>query len=256
MLLVIDIGNTNIVFGIHSGEEWITNWRIQTDAEKTADEYEVIFRTLISNGQVSPDLINSVVLSSVVPTLVQPFMDMLSNFLNLSPILLGPEVYDKLPLGILNPYQIGSDLVANSLAAYLKYGEFTMVIDFGTALTFTTVGKQGKILGVAIAPGMNTVVNALAGKTAQLPRVHLVAPPSVLGQNTMHAIQSGIVLGYAGLVDSMIKRTEEELNQKLTVVATGGLSTVMAPLIPAIRHLEPMLTLDGLNLVKKYVSGN
>lgn len=256
MLLVIDIGNTNIVFGIHSGEEWITNWRIQTDTEKTADEYEVIFRTLISNGQVSPDLINSVVLSSVVPTLVQPFMDMLSNFLNLSPILLGPEVYDKLPLGILNPYQIGSDLVANSLAAYLKYGEFTMVIDFGTALTFTTVGKQGKILGVAIAPGMNTVVNALAGKTAQLPRVHLVAPPSVLGQNTMHAIQSGIVLGYAGLVDSMIKRTEEELNQKLTVVATGGLSTVMAPLIPAIRHLEPMLTLDGLNLVKKYVSGN
>lgn len=256
MLLVIDIGNTNIVFGIHSGEEWITNWRIQTDTEKTADEYEVIFRTLISNGQVSPDLINSVVLSSVVPTLVQPFIDMLSNFLNLSPILLGPEVYDKLPLGILNPYQIGSDLVANSLAAYLKYGEFTMVIDFGTALTFTTVGKQGKILGVAIAPGMNTVVNALAGKTAQLPRVHLVAPPSVLGQNTMHAIQSGIVLGYAGLVDSMIKRTEEELNQKLTVVATGGLSTVMAPLIPAIRHLEPMLTLDGLNLVKKYVSEN
>ncbi len=256
MLLVIDIGNTNIVFGIHSGEEWITNWRIQTDTEKTADEYEVIFRTLISNGQVSPDLINSVVLSSVVPTLVQPFIDMLSNFLNLSPILLGPEVYDKLPLGILNPYQIGSDLVANSLAAYQKYGEFTMVIDFGTALTFTTVGKQGKILGVAIAPGMNTVVNALAGKTAQLPRVHLVAPPSVLGQNTMHAIQSGIVLGYAGLVDSMIKRTEEELNQKLTVVATGGLSTVMAPLIPAIRHLEPMLTLDGLNLVKKYVSEN
>ena len=256
MLLVIDIGNTNIVFGIHSGEEWITNWRIQTDSEKTADEYEVIFRTLISNGQVSPDLINSVVLSSVVPPLVQPFIDMLSNFLNLSPILLGPEVYDKLPLGILNPYQIGSDLVANSLAAYLKYGEFTMVIDFGTALTFTTVGKQGKILGVAIAPGMNTVVNALAGKTAQLPRVHLVAPPSVLGQNTMHAIQSGIVLGYAGLVDSIIKRTEEELNQKLTVVATGGLSTVMAPLIHAIRHLEPMLTLDGLNLVKKYVSGN
>lgn len=256
MLLVIDIGNTNIVFGIHSGEEWITNWRIQTDTEKTADEYEVIFRTLISNGQVSPDLIKSVVLSSVVPTLVQPFIDMLSNFLNLSPILLGPEVYDKLPLGILNPYQIGSDLVANSLAAYQKYGEFTMVIDFGTALTFTTVGKQGKILGVAIAPGMNTVVNALAGKTAQLPRVHLVAPPSVLGQNTMHAIQSGIVLGYAGLVDSMIKRTEEELNQKLTVVATGGLSTVMAPLIPAIRHLEPMLTLDGLNLVKKYVSEN
>ena len=256
MLLVIDIGNTNIVFGIHSGDEWISNWRIQTDTKKTADEYEVIFRSLISNGQVSSDLITSVVLSSVVPTLVQPFLDMISHFLDLSPILLGPEVYDKLPLIILNPYQIGSDLVANSLAAYHKFGEYTMVIDFGTALTFTTVGKQGKILGVAISPGMNTVVNALAGKTAQLPRVHLAPPPSVLGQNTIHAIQSGIVLGYDGLVDSMIRRTEEELNQKLTVVATGGLSTVMASLIPAIKHLEPMLTLNGLNLVKKYVSGN
>ncbi len=254
MLLVIDIGNTNIVFGIHSGESWLSNWRIQTDTEKTADEYEVIFRTLISNGEVSPDLLTSVVLSSVVPTLVQPFIDMLSHFLNLRPIILGPEIYDKLPIEVLNPYQIGSDLVANSLAAYTKYGEFTMVIDFGTALTFTTVGKNGKILGVAIAPGMNTVVNALAGKTALLPRVHLVPPPSVLGQNTMHAIQAGIVLGYSGLVDSLIKRTEGELGEILTVVATGGLSTVMAPLIPAIHHIEPILTLDGLKLVKHYTS--
>ena len=252
MLLVIDIGNTNIVFGIHSGNEWDSNWRIQTDAEKTADEYEVIFRSLISNGQISPDLISSVVLSSVVPTLVQPFIEMISHFINLKPIILGPEIYDKLPIGILNPYQIGSDLVANSLAAYTRYGEFTMVIDFGTALTFTTIGQNGKILGVAIAPGMNTVVNALAGKTAQLPRVHLVPPPSVLGQNTMHAIQSGIVLGYTGLVDSIIHRTEEEINQKLKVVATGGLSTVMAPLIPSIQYLEPLLTLDGLKLVRDY----
>lgn len=252
MLLVIDIGNTNIVFGIHSGEEWMAHWRIQTDSEKTADEYEVIFRTLITNGEVMPGQITSVVLSSVVPTLVQPFIDMLSSFLDLRPVILGPETYDRLPLGILNPYQIGSDLVANALAAYTKYGEFVMVIDFGTALTFTTVGSEGKILGVAIAPGMNTVVNALAGKTAQLPRVHLVPPPSVLGQNTMHAIQSGIVLGYAGLVTSMIARTEEELQHKLIVVATGGLSTVMAPLIPAITHIEPMLTLEGLQLAARY----
>lgn len=256
MLLAIDIGNTNIVFGIHSGESWLTNWRIQTDADKTADEYEVIFRTLISNGQVSSGEITSVVMSSVVPTLVQPFMDMLASFLEQRPVIVGPEIYDKLPIGILNPYQIGSDLVVNSLAAYLKYGEFTMVIDFGTALTFTTIGVEGKILGVAIAPGMNTVVNALAGKTAQLPRVHLVPPPSVLGQNTMHAIQSGIVLGYAGLVDSMISRTGQELNRKLTVVATGGLSTVMAPLIPAIGHIEPLLTLEGLKLVNEYVIGS
>jgi type III pantothenate kinase len=254
MLLVIDIGNTNIVFGIHSENEWVSHWRIQTDTEKTADEYEVIFRSLISNGQVSPEQLTSVVLSSVVPPLVQPFIDMLDNFLNLYPVILGPEIYEKLPIEILNPYQIGTDLVANSLAAYSRFGEFTMVIDFGTALTFTTIGKKGKILGVAIAPGMNTVVNALAGKTAQLPRIHLVPPPSVLGQNTMHAIQAGIVLGYSGLVDSIIKRTETELDQKLTVVATGGLSTVMAPLIPSIRYIEPFLTLDGLKLVRDFIS--
>jgi type III pantothenate kinase len=256
MLLVIDIGNTNIVFGIYSGNEWISNWRIQTDSKKTADEYEVIFRTLISNSQVSPESLNSVVLSSVVPTLVQPFIDMMGNYLNLRPIILGPEIYDRLPLEILNPYQIGSDLVANSLAAHKKFGDFTMVIDFGTALTFTTIGAKGKILGVAIAPGMNTVVNALAGSTSQLPRVHLVAPPSVLGQNTTHALQAGIVLGYSGLVDSIVKRTESELRQELTVVATGGLSTVMAPLIPVIKYIEPILTLDGLKLVRDYVSAS
>jgi type III pantothenate kinase len=254
MLLAIDIGNTNIVFGIHSDSKWISNWRIQTDHEKTADEYEVIFRTLISNGQVLPDQIKSVVLSSVVPPLVQPFIEMLSGFLNLTPVIVGPEIYEKLPIEILNPYQIGSDLVVNSLAAFKKFGEYTMVIDFGTALTFTTVGQKGKILGVAIAPGMNTVVNALAGKTAQLPRVHLVPPPSVLGQNTMHSMQAGIVLGYAGLVDSIITRTETELNHKLTVVATGGLSTVMAPLIPSINKIEPLLTLEGLYLVKFYTT--
>lgn len=254
MLLAIDIGNTNIVFGIRSDREWISHWRIQTDHEKTADEYEVIFRTLITNTAVTPDQIKSVVLSSVVPPLFRPFTEMISGFLHLNPVIVGPEIYPKLPIGVLNPYEIGSDMVVNSLAAFDRYGEYVMVIDFGTALTFTTVGHSGEILGVAIAPGMNTVVNALAGKTAQLPRVHLVPPPSVLGKNTIHAIQSGIVLGYAGLVDSIIRRTETELNHTLITVATGGLSSVMAPLVPTINHLEPLLTLDGLYLVKTYVS--
>jgi type III pantothenate kinase len=252
MLLVIDIGNTNIVFGLNDAGRWVSDWRIQTDVNKTADEYEVIFRSLLSSEDTGSGLIESVVLSSVVPTLVQPFIDMLSKFLKLSPILLGPELYEKLPIKVMNPYQIGSDLVANSLAAFEKYGPFITIIDFGTALTFTTVGSEGKILGVSIAPGLNTAVNALAGKTAQLPMVHLIAPPSVLGQNTTHAIQSGIVLGYAGLVDSIIRRIEAELQRPVTVVATGGLCQIMAPIIPAINHVEPLLTLEGLKLVKRY----
>ncbi len=252
MLLVIDIGNTNIVFGINDSGTWVSDWRIQTDVNKTADEYEVIFRSLLSSEDFGNGLIDSVVLSSVVPTLVQPFIDMLSKYLKLTPIILGPELYGKLPIKVLNPYQIGSDLVANSLAAFEKYGEYVTVIDFGTALTFTTVGSGGQILGVSIAPGLNTAVNALAGKTAQLPKVHLIPPPSVLGQNTVHAIQSGIVLGYSGLVGSIIKLVEEELKRRVTVVATGGLSSTIAHIIPSIQFVEPLLTLDGLKLVRDY----
>jgi type III pantothenate kinase len=252
MLLVIDIGNTNIVFGINDGRYWISDWRIQTDMNKTSDEYEVIFRSLLFNEDNGNGRIDSIVLSSVVPNLVQPIIDMLSKLFRLNPVILGPEIYPRLPIKILNPYQIGSDLVANSLAAYEKYGEFVTVIDFGTALTFTTLGAKGEILGVAIAPGLNTAVNALAGKTAQLPRIHLVPPPSVLGLNTVHAMQSGIVLGYVGLVDSMIRRIEKEVKRKVTVIATGGLCNLMAPIIESIEYVEPLLTLEGLKLVKNY----
>ncbi|MCL1821449.1 MAG: type III pantothenate kinase [Prolixibacteraceae bacterium] len=253
MLLVIDIGNTNIVFGIIKGDQWIGNWRIQTDDRKTADEYEVIFRSLLWHGQANGHEVEAIILSSVVPNLVQPISDMLAKLFGQNPIIVGPDIYPKLPIKILNPYQIGSDLVVNSLAAYTTYGKFVTVIDFGTALTFTTIGAEAVIKGVAIAPGLNTAVDALAGKTAQLPRVHLKAPPSALGQNTIHAIQSGVVLGYAGLVESMIRCINSELECEVTVVATGGLCQIMAPIIPAIHHVEPLLTLNGLRLVKEYV---
>ena len=247
MLLVIDIGNTNIVFGAYKEKAWIHHWRIQTDHLKTADEYEVIFRSLLTAGNVCRAHVNSIILSSVVPSLVRPFNEMLKVlFENASITTLSPDVYEKLPIKILNPYEIGTDLVANAVAAHHAYGELTMVIDFGTALTFTTIGAQSEIKGVAIAPGLETAVSALAGKTAQLPQIYLTAPPSVLGENTIHAIQSGIIYGYTGLVDSIIDRTQEELKEKITVVATGGLSSVVAPLTKNIQHIEPMLTLQGL----------
>lgn len=250
MLLAIDIGNTNIVFGINNNGEWLHNWRIQTDHLKMADEYKVIFRSLLSDGNICVTDINEIIISSVVPSLVHPFTEMLSSLLPGGSIVsVSPEIYPKLPIKILNPYQIGSDLVANAVAAYEKYGKLTTVIDFGTALTFTTIGKNAEIRGVAIAPGLNTAVTALAGKTAQLPQIHLIAPPSVLGENTVHAIQSGIIFGFSGLVDSMIERTQAELNEELTVVATGGLSRVIAPLTKYVKIIEPMLTLDGLYLI-------
>jgi type III pantothenate kinase len=247
MLLAIDIGNTNIVFGVNDNGKWLNYWRIQTDHKKTADEYEVIFRSLLSAGKICRTDVSNIILSSVVPSLVRPFTEMLPGLFNGTKItIVGPDIYPKLPIKILNPYEIGADLVANAVAAYHKFGKLTTVIDFGTALTFTTIGKNGEIKGVAIAPGLQTAVAALAGGTAQLPHVHLTPPPSVLGENTVHAIQSGIVYGFTGLVDSMIERTQDELGEKLTVVATGGLSSVIAPLTKNIKNVELLLTLDGL----------
>ncbi|WP_319230321.1 type III pantothenate kinase [Draconibacterium orientale] len=254
MLLAIDIGNTNIVFGIYKNEEWVNHWRIQTDQLKTADEYEVIFRSLLTAGKICRTEISRIILSSVVPSLVHPFREMLSGLFDNAVINhLNPEIYDRLPIKVLNPYEIGADLVANATAAYQKYGNNTMVIDFGTALTFTTIGKDSAILGVAIAPGLRTAVGALAGKTAQLPQIHITPPPSVLGENTIHAIQSGIIFGYTGLVDSMIERTEKELGESLNVVATGGLSAVIAPLTKNIKACEPMLTLEGLVQINSFI---
>lgn len=255
MLLAIDIGNTNIVFGVHDGESWKNHWRIQTDALKTADEYEVIFRSLLTAGKICRSGILKVIISSVVPSLVHPFLEMLTKLFNDALVnVINPEIYPKLPVQVLNPYQIGTDLVANAVAAHKKFGPLSMVIDFGTALTFTTIGKNSEILGVAISPGLRTAVSALAGKTAQLPQIHLTPPPSVLGENTIHALQSGMVFGFSGLVDAMIERTQNEIDHKLTVVATGGLSAVIAPLTKNISHIDPMLTLNGLKVIHQIIS--
>ncbi|WP_346856169.1 type III pantothenate kinase [uncultured Draconibacterium sp.] len=254
MLLAIDIGNTNIVFGAFDSSVCLNNWRIQTDPLKTADEYEVLFRSLLTAGKICRTDIEKIILSSVVPALVHPFEEMLTNVFEEATIaIVSPNIYNKLPIKILNPTQIGTDLVANAVSAFQKFGTNTMVIDFGTALTFTTIGDKAQILGVAIAPGLRTAVGALAGKTAQLPQIHLTPPPSVLGENTVHAIQAGIVYGFTGLVDSIIERTQSELNQKLTIVATGGLSSVIAPLTKNIKIIEPMLTLEGLVQINSFL---
>lgn len=246
MLLAIDIGNTNIVFGIKAAKGWENIWRIQTDAAKTADEYEVIFRSLFTSGKVCKGEISKVVLSSVVPSLIDDFEQLIQRFLGIEVLIIRPEIYEKLPIKILNPYQIGADLVANAMGAFVKHRTPCMVIDFGTALTFTTLSDDGEILGVVIAPGLRTSLKALAGNTAQLPHVQLVEPPSVLGKNTVHAIQAGVVFGFNGLVDRIIEKTEEELQKKLTIIATGGLSSVFARQSSKIDFVEENLTLDGL----------
>jgi type III pantothenate kinase len=255
MLLAIDIGNTNIVFGVRENNEWINHWRIQTDQLKTADEYKVFFRSLLKTGNIARSKIEDIVISSVVPSLVRPFTEMLEELIpGAKIVVINPDIYHKLPIKILNPYEIGADLVANAVAAFQKFGKLTMIIDFGTALTFTTIGKNSEIIGVAIAPGLKTAVGALAGKTAQLPQIHLTPPPSVLGENTIHAIQAGVVYGFTGLVDSIIEQTQKELNEELNIVATGGLCSVIAPLTKHVKNTYEMLTLDGLFHIHSFIS--
>lgn len=247
--LIIDIGNTNIVFGVTTKTEWYKIWRIQTDWSKTADEYEVIFRSLLAGSDIDYASISRTVLSSVVPSLVRPFKEMVARLFDNELLVVGPEMYNRLPIKVLNPYEIGTDLVADATAVYMAYGGPSMVIDFGTALTFTTVSQTGEILGVAIAPGLLTALKSLTGNTAQLHDVHLEAPPSVLGENTVHAIQSGIILGFAGLVDSIVSRTEKEIGSKLKVVATGGLSFVLKGVSEKIEVVDEDLTLNGLRFM-------
>lgn len=252
MILTIDIGNTNTVFGVCEQDTWHKIWRIQTDWHKTADEYEVIFRSLFTSSKICKSEIDKTVLSSVVPGLIRPFNEMIFHLFGHLPMLVDASLYSKLPVKVLNPEEIGTDLVADATAAFIGYPAPCMVIDFGTALTFTTISKSGEILGVAIAPGLNTALKSLTEKTAQLPDVLLISPPSVLGRNTIHAIQSGMVFGFAGLVDSIVDRTENELGETLTVIATGGFSAVLSGVSEKIQIIDENLTLNGLKYMANH----
>ncbi|MPQ47306.1 type III pantothenate kinase [Marinifilum sp. N1E240] len=249
MLLAIDIGNSNVVCGLSENNHWTEQFRIHTVANKTADEYEVIYRTLLSSRNVDLNQIDRIVVSSVVPSLISPIQEMIKKLFGQEALILGPEMYPHLDIGIQNPYEIGTDLVANAVAAYSKYQGNCIVVDFGTALTFTAIKADGNLLGVSIAPGLKTAMSSLSQKTAKLPNVDIAVPPSCIGKNTTHALQAGIVMGYKGLVQYLLEEICKELDGKTTIIATGGLSQVMSSIIDKFDHHEPMLTLDGLKII-------
>ncbi len=203
MLLAIDIGNSNIAFGIYK-DKWLKHWRLNTVSDKTADEYEVLFRSLIAHsGHILED-IELVIISNVVPPLNPTFRRMVHHIFGLELLMVSAGTNTGLVIKIDNPLEIGSDLLANAVAGFDKYNSNCIIVDFGTALSLTIVGEEGELLGVSIAPGLKSAMKALSSNTAQLPFVQLKAPPSVIGKNTIHAIQSGVVLGYVGLVESLI----------------------------------------------------
>lgn len=254
MQLIVDVGNSDAVFGLYDQTDWREIWRTPARPDESAGSYEARLRLWLLEADVPLSAIRSTVLSSVVPDLTPTIRTMLTELFGFGPVVVGPGVYPLLPLEILRPHEIGADLVANALAAHTRYQRNCVVVDFGTALTFTTVSGGGRILGVAIAPGLKTAIRSLFANTAQLPEVPLDVPASALGLNTTHAIQAGVLLGYEGLIRSLVGRIRTELNGDCMAVATGGLSGQLPALHDLFSAIDRSLTLEGVRLIGKLVN--
>jgi type III pantothenate kinase len=258
MLLVIDIGNTNIVAALFRDDTPLPVGRIYTDPKRTGDEYAIVFRSLLREKGVAISDINASIVSSVVPALIGPFLSMIEGITGKKPLLVNPGLYHLLPVKIPEPRapQVGTDIVCNIVEAYSRFKAPCIVVDFGTALSFAAVGSDGTLLGAAIAPGLGLAVDSLASSAAQLYPVALEAPASALGENTVHAIQSGIVLGYKGLVESLVAQFKDEMThiqgikaQDIEVIATGGLNSVLHPITNVFKHVDRHLILYGLKRI-------
>ncbi|MFZ9981046.1 MAG: type III pantothenate kinase [Cyclobacteriaceae bacterium] len=252
MLLTFDIGNSDITIGFWDKSSWRNVWRIPSKLDQPELFYGIRIRDHFTETKLEVGVVESVVLSSVVPNMTEKIRNVIRSLFNIEPLLLGPQVYEKLPIKVLNPYEVGSDLVSNAMAAWHKYRRTCVVCDFGTALTFTTVSGSGEMIGVSIVPGLRTAIRALSQNTAKLFDVPLEIPKSALGTNTVTAIQSGLVLGYDGLVRNVVGSIRKELGEEVPAIATGGMSFVISSLKEFFFDINPTLTLEGLRLIGEY----
>ena len=249
MLLVIDVGNTNMVLGVYKDTELLDHWRIATDRQRTTDEYGVLIRELFYLNNLRADDINAIIISSVVPPVVPTLERMCQRYFGLSPLLIGPGVKTGMDIRYDNPREVGADRIVNAVAAYEKYGGPVIIVDFGTATTFCAVDAKGVYLGGSICPGIGIATEALVQRTAKLPRIELKRTDSVICRNTIESMQAGVFYGFVGQVEGIVARMRRELDMSARVVATGGLAVVIAPATKAIDVVEPMLTLEGLRII-------
>ena len=250
MFLAIDVGNTHIVLGVYDGYTLERHWRMQTDRERTSDEYGVTVRSLLA---ALPGLkITAIAVSSVVPPINRTIEAMCRDYLGVTPLFVGPGVRTGMPILYDNPSEVGADRIVNAIAAYEQYGadrQPIIVCDFGTATTLDAVSAAGEYLGGAICPGVSISADALFQRAARLPRIEVRKPAAVVGKTTVGAMESGLFFGYVGMVEGLVRRMTDELGGHATVVATGGLATVIAPETPLIQHVDNELTLQGLRIV-------
>ena len=249
MLLAIDIGNTNVTLGVFDKEELRATWAIATDIKKTADEYAVFLMNLLPREDLTLEEIDQISIACVVPPLLSTMEDMCSRYFKTTPLVVGPGVKTGVRICTDNPREVGADRIVNVAAAMRLYGGPAIVIDFGTATTFDVLSKTGDYLGGAIAPGIVISAEALFTRASKLPRIELIPPEKAIGKNSVEAMQAGIMFGYAGLIENLVGRIRKEMGGKAKVIATGGLSAVIASETQVIEIVDKNLTLVGLRLI-------
>ncbi|WP_238655746.1 type III pantothenate kinase [Paenibacillus piscarius] len=250
MILVVDIGNTNIVLGVYRERELLHHFRLSTARQSTVDEYGVLIQNLFNMSGLSFKDMEGVIISSVVPPLVQVIVEMCVKYIGKDPLLVGPGIKTGLNLRYENPREVGADRIVNAVAAIEQYQCPLVVVDFGTATTFDCIDAGANYLGGAIVPGLGISTEALYLRASKLPRIELEKPKKVIGRNTVHAMQAGIIFGYAGQVEGIVRRIKQEMNAPvLKVIATGGLASLIASETECIDEVNPMLTLEGLRII-------
>ncbi len=248
-LFCIDIGNTNVVMGLYEAESLVSHWRIATEHQRMADEYAMLILDLFERSGQDAANVEGVIVASVVPPLTGVFEKLAGRYFGQAPRIIGAGIRTGVRILYDNPHEVGADRIVNAVAAFQRYGGPACVVDFGTATTFDAISAEGDYLGGAIAPGIGIAAEALFQRTAKLPRVDLVRPPTVVGKNTVQSMQSGLLFGYVGLVEGIVTRFRNELGQAMKVIATGGLAALIAAETSVVDAVDPWLTLEGLRLI-------
>jgi type III pantothenate kinase len=249
MLLAIDVGNTNIVYGLFDGERLVHQFRVESARGRTADEYAVQLRALLEMHGVALPAVKAAILACVVPSLTEPMLRLVERLFQREAVVVGPGIRTGMAILIENPREVGADRIADAVAGFERAKGGVIVVDFGTSTNFDVVTPKGEYLGGVLAPGLQISADALFARAAKLPRVEIAKPPKVVGKNTIHAMQSGIVYGYVGLVDGLVERLMAELGFPAAVIATGGLAPLIAPLSKTIVDVDDHLTLTGLRIL-------